>query len=98
MRQQFPNWFTPGARLPTRGDARSLQQTNDVDCGIYVIENALAFDEGEESALEVYPELVRLVLARRFADAALEHNPTVPSRLPRDLPKRTKESKRFTGY
>lgn len=81
LRAQFPAWFTAGAQPPRGGSRTSEQQSNHNDCGIYVIENLLAFDQGEEQAQEVFPQAVRFRLAERFASRAMDVNqqtPTVP--------------------
>ena len=86
MRAQFPLWFQPGNRQPQPGNAESQQQSNGNDCGIYVIENLLAFDEGEESASEVFVQAVRYRLIERLAVLAEFANPDIRQQRPRDRP------------
>jgi hypothetical protein len=87
IRAQFPDWFQGTGPTSRRGTVRSLQQSNDVDCGIYVIENAMAIDEGEPRAQQVFTQLARLYLTRRFAHMAQVANPDTPIRSPFHRPR-----------
>jgi Ulp1 protease family, C-terminal catalytic domain len=87
MRNQFPQWFTgEDGPPPRRGTVRSLWQSNDQDCGVYVYENIRAFDNGQPRAPEVFAQLSRLELAQRFVQMAREANPDIQLHTPAEGP------------
>jgi hypothetical protein len=73
MRAQFPEWYENGAE-PRRGNARSAQQSNADDCGMYVNENAAAFDVGNPYG-EIIPTVSRAALATAWINEARQANP-----------------------